>query len=308
MVKQYLYICMLFLAGCLCSCQEEDLNLGELDNAFLPSPDATDEISELRREFYEATGVYLLFNDTLRHEYGGVDAYGNPYYDTELLTLGWNFISSSSNPTRYVYEYLETDEQKRTAAQWLQEYLVPYLANALPYSLLVVNNIDHYVVDGNQYEYESSPLSASDFRCMALNVSGLWDSDDLQSYAQEFCYEFVFFSWGADPWDYDYNEIAYEFYNYSSWDYEYDKADYMIPYGIGEEYDAQYITRFYRYGFLVNTSEEEMPDYKSDAISYIKACLTMTDEEFREKYGAYEAVMEKYEIIKPLVDESGIKF
>ena len=51
-----------------------------------------------------------------------------------------------------------------------------------------------------------------------------------------------------------------------------------------------------------------MPDYKSDAISYIKACLTMTDEEFRAKYGEYEAVIEKYEIIKPLVEQSGIKF
>ena len=109
-MKQYIYISLLLLAGCLCACQEEDLNLADLENVFLPSPNATDESSELRRNFYEATGCYLLFNDTLRHEYGGVDAYGNPYYDTELLSLGWNYISGSSNPTRYVYEYIETIE------------------------------------------------------------------------------------------------------------------------------------------------------------------------------------------------------
>lgn len=179
-MKQYIYISLLLLAGCLCTCQEEDLNLADLENVFLPSPNATDESSELRRNFYEATGCYLLFNDTLRHEYGGVDAYGNPYYDTELLSLGWNYISGSSNPTRYVYEYIETIEQQRKAAEWLQDYLMPYLGNVVPYSLLVVNRIDHYVVDGNQYEYDSSPISASDFRCMALNISGLWDTDDLQ--------------------------------------------------------------------------------------------------------------------------------
>ena len=307
-MKQYIYISLLLLAGCLCACQEEDLNLADLENVFLPSPNATDESSELRRNFYEATGCYLLFNDTLRHEYGGVDAYGNPYYDTELLSLGWNYISGSSNPTRYVYEYIETIEQQRKAAEWLQDYLMPYLGNVVPYSLLVVNRIDHYVVDGNQYEYDSSPISASDFRCMALNISGLWDTDDLQAYAQEFCYEFIFSSWGNDPFDSDYEENAYEFYRCSRWDYEEDKEDYMIPDGIGDEYDAQYITRFYRYGFLVNTNETLMPDYKSDVISYIKACLTMTDEEFRAKYGEYEAVMEKYEYVKPLVEQSGIKF
>lgn len=307
-MKLYLHICLIALLGGLWGCQEEDLNLLDMENVFLPSPDATDEISELRRNFYETTGCYLLFSDTLRNEYGGVDAQGNPYYNTELLHLGWNPLSGSSNPTRYVYDYLETIGQKRTATEWLREYLVPYLENVLPYSLLVVNNIDHYVVKGSQYVYDSSPLSASDFRCMALNINGLWDAEDLRVYAQEFCYEFIFYSWGADPWDYDYNEVAYEFFDYSLWDHEARKSGYKIPDGIGEEYDAQYITRFYRYGFLVNTSETRMPDYKSDAISYIKACLTMTDEEFRATYGAYGAVMDKYEIIKPLVDASGIQF
>lgn len=47
---------------------------------------------------------------------------------------------------------------------------------------------------------------------------------------------------------------------------------------------------------------------EEDAISYIKACLTITDEEFRSRYGSYEAVMKKYEIIKPLVDATNIQF
>ena len=45
-----------------------------------------------------------------------------------------------------------------------------------------------------------------------------------------------------------------------------------------------------------------------DAISYITMCLSMTEEEVREKYGTYPTVMEKYNIIKPLVSETGIKF
>ena len=64
-MKQYIYISLLLLAGCLCACQEEDLNLADLENVFLPSPNATDESSELRRNFYEATGCYLFLTSSL---------------------------------------------------------------------------------------------------------------------------------------------------------------------------------------------------------------------------------------------------
>ena len=46
--------------------------------------------------------------------------------------------------------------------------------------------------------------------------------------------------------------------------------------------------------------------------AYIKAILFMTDQEFREKYGMYYQVMQKYEIMKPLAEKKaeklGIKF
>ena len=64
----------------------------------------------------------------------------------------------------------------------------------------------------------------------------------------------------------------------------------------------------YENGFLVNTQEETMPSEKEDVSSYIKTYLTIGDEAFRAKYGEYDVIMEKYEIIKPLIDATGIKF
>lgn len=53
------------------------------------------------------------------------------------------------------------------------------------------------------------------------------------------------------------------------------------------------------------------PSPKDDAVNYIKACLSMTEEEFFAKYGENDVngyTRKKYDIIKPLLDETGIKF
>ena len=79
---------MFVLAGCLCACQKEDPVVPNgMSNPFATLPGATDEETKLREDFYKATGCHLLFNDTLRHEYKGLDGNGNPFYETELLPV-----------------------------------------------------------------------------------------------------------------------------------------------------------------------------------------------------------------------------
>ena len=66
----------MILAGCLFSCEKEKLTPSKARNPFAPDPEATDATSKLIRDFYEKTGCFLLFNDTLRHEYNGLNASG----------------------------------------------------------------------------------------------------------------------------------------------------------------------------------------------------------------------------------------
>ena len=108
---KYIILYIIVLAGCFTACQQEDsLTPSNISDLFAPNPEATDAESVLRREFFNTTGCYLLFNDTLRHEYKGEDTFGNPYYETELIGLEWNLTSAVS--TRYLFEYLKTQEQK----------------------------------------------------------------------------------------------------------------------------------------------------------------------------------------------------
>ncbi|MDE7074137.1 MAG: hypothetical protein K2O69_03685, partial [Odoribacter sp.] len=86
-----IYIALLFLAGLSACTKEDDLTpSGARDDYFTVSPDATDPESVLRREFYNSTGVHLLFNDTIRHEQDGTYADGTPYYVTETIDLGYS--------------------------------------------------------------------------------------------------------------------------------------------------------------------------------------------------------------------------
>ena len=85
---------MFVLAGCLCACQKEDPVVPNgMSNPFATLPGATDEETKLREDFYKATGCHLLFNDTLRHEYKGLDGNGNPFYETELLGLEYSLTN-----------------------------------------------------------------------------------------------------------------------------------------------------------------------------------------------------------------------
>lgn len=291
-MKKYILIILL---GGLISCQKEELSPSRATNPFAPNPEATDETSLLRQEFLDATGCFLLFNDTLRHEYQGTDVYGVPYYDTETIDLAWN-LDGITTYTYYTFRYLETIEQQRDAMNFLQSYLLPYMENIMPYSILAVNGIDQYDTAYGTPQYESSPLTASNSSCLAINLNQLWSIEDKESYAQSICIEIIFANWGGTPPYYEGSSAA-EFFETNRWQYGYPKMYYL--YGDMTLEDL---------GFIEDTNETLLPTAKEDAVAYIKACLSMTEEAFYEKYAAYPVILEKYEIVKPLVDETGIQF
>lgn len=311
-MKSRIFIYTIALAACLCACQKEDeLTPSGTPNSFAAPSGASDEEAKLREEFHKNTGCHLLFNDTLRHEYKGLDGNGNPYYETEML--GLEYVLTGVSYTRFKFDYVQTLEQKRQATDFLQNDLLPYIKDIMPYSLMVANRIDEYGLsmseDAGGYEYVGSPLTYNNLRCLALNIGKLWElpTGERKSYAQEICCEMIFASWGGDPTlNYtDEKSKAKAFFEVSNYNYRAPKMSYNWMTG-------QF---FYKnpleYGFLEDLDADYFPDTKEDAVAYIKACLSMTEEEFFEKYGAadmYGYTRKKYDAIKPLLDETGIKF
>ena len=101
----------LFLSLLLGACTKEDAlePTGANDDYFTVPATATDPESVMRREFYEETGVHLLFNDTLRHEQRGTFEDGNPRWYTETIDLGYSMTSHDDAPE---LTYLQTGQEK----------------------------------------------------------------------------------------------------------------------------------------------------------------------------------------------------
>ena len=306
-MKSRILLYMIALAGCLCACQQEDeLSPSHTPNPFAPLPGASDEESELRARFYEATGCYLLFNDTIRREYKGLDENGKPFYETELV--GLEYTLTSVGLSRFEFDYLQTLEQKRRAAQFLQNDLFPYIKSIMPYSILIVNGMDEYTEYNDYYEYAGSPLTYSNMRCLALNVNRLWElsETELKAFAQDVCCEMIFASFGGDPL-YNYADDegkAKEFFKVNQYNYGNLKEGSHWLWG-------PFSYNPLEMGFLADPYEDVFMSAKEDALAYIKACLMMTEEEFFEKYGEADIegyTRQKYDAIKPLIDETGIKY
>lgn len=302
---------MILLTGFLAACQEEDVKPSDNENTFLPSTDATDATSVLRREFYEATGCFLLFSDTLRHEYIGVNEYGTPLYETELLEMGWTPLGSNSS-VDLGYGYITNTEQQREVSDFISQYIYKYMQDAMPFSILAVNKLEEYEYDEYYDETDTTELFCyTNSRCMVLDFGGLWETEeDLNTFAQDYCCEIIFAGFGGDPyWDYE-GGAAEAFFQITPYNrYGRDKNNRFIEHtddwtGSPEEY----MKKLYAEGFIEDVNNELFPTQREDGVSFIKACLTMTDEEFRAKFSEYDDIMEKYEIMKPLVDATGIKF
>ena len=139
----------LFLSLLLGACTKEDAlePTGANDDYFTVPATATDPESVMRREFYEETGVHLLFNDTLRHEQRGTFEDGNPRWYTETIDLGYSMTSHDDAPE---LTYLQTGQEKEKAVEFVSKYILPHLGQAVrPYSFLMVNTI--YGMDPDTY-------------------------------------------------------------------------------------------------------------------------------------------------------------
>lgn len=303
-MKSRILLYTIALAGCLCACQQEDeLAPSRTPNPFAPLPGASDEESQLRTGFYEATGCHLLFNDTLRREYKGLDENGKPLYETELVGLEYGLTSVGMS--RFEFDYLQTLEQKRRAVRFLQNDLLPYIKTIMPYSILVVNGMEEYEQYQDSYKYLGSPLTFSNMRCLTMDVSRLWELSENESkaFAQEICCEMIFASFGGNPL-YNYTDgKAGAFFYVSNYNYG-NRKEGVTWLGIPFSYNPLEM------GFLEDPYESVFMSAKEDALAYIKACLSMTEEEFFGLYGANDVqgyTRQKYDAIKPLIDETGIK-
>lgn len=298
---------ILFLGGIavgsalLCSCSDDDETLTpgmSIPNFFeVPENDNSEE-AQIKRSFYNNTGIYLLFNDTLATY---TDSHGTERIET--VDFGWSLTASTTQTVRF--EYFDDDSRKKEIADKIERFFVPYLdveGSAMrPYSILLFKNIESY----NSYSYRWKAIDyLSCIRCFGVNASSWVDIDDAVAkttgkYLLRKLVDEKINS--SDPLLDEFYAISNEYYDSSpyeafpDWEYEQD------------------ITLVYKIGFLTYYPDswgdiewDSFPYDSTDFRLFKDAIFNESETDFREKWADYPLIIQKYELLKKVIESLGI--
>lgn len=279
-----------------CSNSEELLPSGKQNNYFDVPENATDTESVYRRKFFETTGTYLLYNDTLRHELLGEDRYGNKVFFTETVDLSWTL--TENNSTKYLFAYLKSWEEKLAAGEFMQHTILkPFSFQASPYSVLLVDTISSWAKNGDYSDYLVKEPDIPFYigtRCVALaahHLSGMTENEKTE-FAQKIIMNIIMSSLP----NYNGNLMT----SYDSYaDNKYGNYLMYLPAG----------TDIRNFGFLhtyTSYGYEICPSKLQDLEMYLELVLTRTTEEINNTYKDFPAITAKYDLLLKILKDMGI--
>ena len=267
-----------------CGGEEDDTTPSYADvNGFAPADDDNSPTARLRRDFYNQTGSYLLFKDTLiTHTSDG---------RSELLDITYFIMGSIDwqSDYKYTYEYIEDIEQQRKAAEYVQKYLIKRLGKNTPYSFFLVNDL-HYDYYGRLRQRDK----VLGLRSYVISMGGGEAYDDPETYFGDMIVDIVKNSISRVP-----EELMNQFYAFSK-DYYGNDID-------GELTDQE----VWDLGMFYYIEDDWWGNYfyyqSTDLSLWLEAVLTMSPSEFEAEYGSSSVMMEKYALLREIILDQGFE-
>lgn len=290
------YVIGLLLFACLWACSDDDYlnnDAGEV-NFFAVPDDATGEEADLRRSFFNETGIYLLFSDTL-----GVREVptlsGDVVEVPQILRLEWNMVSGTAVDSFVCHAY--TDFQaKQAAADFIRQQVVPNLpATFHPYSFLLLDRLEQFEDPWGSGVF-NDPVDITSYSGMqamavAIHDIGGMTTEEQSELANSLVRELLVSRISVIP-----DEAWTDFYEYSE-DY-YDINSYNVPTPIQSVGFLE--TYYYDFGVAYNTHEYDLQ-------AYVQEIFNQTEEEFRAAYAAYPIVISKMEEVVRVLQSYGVR-
>ena len=306
-MKKFAIYGLLLLSGLqfvACSDDEVRPTPSNFNDDFFGVPaDATGPEAELRRDFHKETGIHLLFTDTLRITLIGKDAQGKDLFEYETIDFAWN-LTNYDDSYGWKPEYIENIDDKRKATDLFREYIMPHIAGSsmAPYSVLLLKSLQ--IEDYGDFE---DAYTTSCWRSIGVNTFG-WitaeSDEDIATYTASILKDLVSARFNnrsdeADPWF----EISRDCYN----------CDYIIDYNenwAGGDWEYLYSIGFMDYydDWRGRPNRDEFLSSSSDFKMFFDALFDRTEEDFKAEFGAYPVIMEKYNLMKSLIEQTGYKF
>lgn len=293
------YICFLALAAAVAafsSCSSEDAPVLDYDdptNYFMPSADATDTISVVRRKFKEEEGSYLLFNDTLQHYYIGTDVNGDRRYFTELLELRYSVGSAVTQTYDDTYSYLATEELKLDAVNYLKTYILPHFSSTLrPFAWFLAGNI--YSKNNNGAATKPTAITGERAFALACNQLKVLRTD---AQRKRLANQQLLVIVGA--LSQNNTEAFSEFTDMCS---SYYQKDLNTPEGMSA------VDWVRSKGFSNTTSVFSFPTQEQDFNAFATLVLTYSDEQIEKNYAKYPLVVTRAKLFRSILISLGYTF
>lgn len=295
-VMKYIGVCAgLFMFA---ACAEEDAPVVSYDDPadwFSPAPDAMDETSVLRRDFFDKTGSYLLFNDTVQHKLLGYNLNGDPVYFTELLSIGYTIGDQNTEQTVYTYEYLADIEAKREAVQYLEDNILIHMSSKIkPFSWFLANRIT-----GKNENQTLNPYCVAGQRSIAISCYLLksLSGSRLKQFNTQILQTIM-------------NRLVENHQAEFTDFYAVCAAYYSGTFTVNSDKENTEILR--AHGFLCKGDDSFgfaangfYPDRVTDLRYFARLLVSYTPEQLKKSYGAYPIVMQKLEILRQTLEELG---
>lgn len=291
------YIIGLLILVCLWACSKEDWldNSQPEVNPFAVPADATGEEAELRRGFFDRTGMYLLFSDTLiAREVNALS--GEKEYVYTTVRLEWNMVSTNAGVDSFICYPYKTLEERKALTEFVEEKVLTDVPEIFyPYSMMLLDRLVYYK---DNYGTFDAPVELSFYSGMQSTVIALGNLTALTEEEKEILKndlvgEMVASKITAIP-DADWEE----FYSYSD---EYYKlsSQYEVP----EPIEACGYLRTYSGGW-------GGPDFHTkeyDLLAYVEEIFKLSETEFRETYAEWPIIIDKMEAMVKVLHEYGVK-
>lgn len=273
----------------------EDEELLTPNETFVDKFDVPTSVSgpeaDLKRDFFARNGCYIIFNDTLSAVRDGV---GN--LKVETVDFDWNLTTSGSDTDEW--ELFETIEEKRDAADIIEKYVLPYIMDGdmRPYSVMPFKSIE--TSNGKMVYYKTC------WRCFGINLAEIMPATDeaerktlvLNVFKKIYDRKYNSSDEAVDP----FHEVC-EVYSgeyitdyFPEWE---DDRDMEIIHSLG----------YLSYKTNKKPSKEKFLTQSKDYTDFVNLVFDNTPEEVYEMYGAYEKIILKYEMVRNLVNQAGIK-
>ncbi len=311
----YILYCMaLFACG-----KENDLDSQiRFDDLYSIQDDPNNLVQHEIYNIYKDYGVPVYFNDTVGKVFLKTDVNGQPVYQIEKLDLAWKY--DSYEKINYRFQYITDSKRQLEVIGLIKNYLELADRVLYPFCFFISENVESENLDNDEISIISDPYLVG-FRTVTIVMNNWKEGKEqavladlkrsmivqkIQNYSQDLV-DFKQVSdanWYGQKWWHELADFVPQNYdcNVLDPDYEGDLTGDDLE---AKRAEARDIAG--RFGFVMGAVFGDglfTPwDTKEDLKYFVKVILATPEATFREQWGSYPLVMEKYEILYKIITE-----